>query len=78
MIAEPLSLASTVPTLTPATASHTPPNTTILPMSSNDASQTIAFGVLGLLVAIIGVAIALLQLRHMQRRKRLLEVFELA
>jgi hypothetical protein len=47
-------------------------------MSSNDASQTIAFGVLGLLVAIIGVAIALLQLRHMQQRKRLLEVFELA
>jgi hypothetical protein len=78
MIAEPPSLAATVPTPTPATTSHTPHNTTILPMSSNDANQTIAFGVLGLLVAIIGVVTALLQLRHMQRRKRLLEVFELA
>jgi hypothetical protein len=40
--------------------------------------QTVVFGILGLLVAIIGIAVAALQLRHMQRRRRVLDIFELA
>ena len=41
-------------------------------------SQTIVFGTLGLLVAVIALAIAALQLHHMRRKKMLLDVFELA
>jgi hypothetical protein len=41
-------------------------------------NQTVVFGILGLLVAIIGIAVAALQLRHMQRRRRVLDIFELA
>jgi hypothetical protein len=35
--------------------------------------QTVVFGGLGLLVAIIGIAVAALQLRHMQRRRNVLD-----
>ena len=39
---------------------------------------TIVFGVLGLLVAIVGISIAVLKLRHMLRRTKTVEIFELA
>ena len=40
-------------------------------------SLTIVFGVLGLLVAVVGISIAVLQLRHMLRRTKTVEIFEL-
>jgi len=40
-------------------------------------SLTIVFGVLGLLVAIVSISIAVLQLRHMLRRTKTVEIFEL-
>jgi len=40
-------------------------------------SLTIVFGVLGLLVAGVGISIAVLQLRHMLRRTKTVEIFEL-
>jgi hypothetical protein len=41
-------------------------------------NQTVVFGVLGLLVAIFGIVVAALQLRYMQRKKSVLDIFELA
>jgi len=35
------------------------------------------FGVLGLLVAVVGISIAVLQLRHMLRRTKTVDIFEL-
>ena len=43
----------------------------------NSLSLTIVFGVLGLLVAGVGISIAVLQLRHMLRRTKAVEIFEL-
>ena len=40
--------------------------------------QSIVFGSLGLLFAIVGILIAVLQLLHMSRRARTIEIFELA
>lgn len=53
-------------------------NSTIMTVTSDNPLQAIILGIFGLFVAIIGVAVALLQLRHLQRRKKLLKVFELA
>jgi hypothetical protein len=39
---------------------------------------TVVFGILGLLVGVIGVSIAVLQLRRMSRRAKVFQVFELA
>jgi hypothetical protein len=64
------------PTVLTPIATQTP---TIPPAVSDSSSQMIIFGALGLLAAIIGVAIALLQLRHMQHQRReRVAVFELA
>ena len=41
-------------------------------------SLMIVFGVLGLLVAVVGISIAVLQLRHMLRRGKTVEIYELA
>lgn len=45
---------------------------------ADSPNMTILFGVLGLGVAIIGIGVALLQLRHMARRKMDFEIYELA
>ena len=58
---------------TPSSAPGTAP-TKVVPDSSTSA---IIFGVLGLLLAVVGISIALLQLRHMARRRTKLEIFEL-
>jgi len=52
----------------PGTATHT---------EGDSLSLTIVFGVLGLLVAVVGICIAVLQLRHMLRRTKTVEIFEL-
>ncbi|KAF1839144.1 hypothetical protein BDW02DRAFT_564128 [Decorospora gaudefroyi] len=64
-----MAVVSTTPSPTPSTAP-----TIIVSDSSN---LTVIFGVFGLLVAVIGIAIGVLQLRHMTRRRMKLEVFEL-
>lgn len=46
--------------------------------SRGSDSATIILGTLGVLVAIIGLAIALLQLRHMHQRRKYGVVFEMA
>jgi hypothetical protein len=60
-----------------AAAASTP---TPAPIIVSDSSHSaIIFGALGLLLALIGIAIALLQLRQMAHRRRTKpEVFELA
>jgi hypothetical protein len=45
---------------------------------ADSLNLTVVFGVLGLLVAIVGISITLLQLRHMSRRAKTVEIFELA
>jgi predicted outer membrane lipoprotein len=52
-----------------------PPSSTA--SQSQDTSESF-IGVLGLLVALVGIVLTALQLRHMQRRKRTMEVYELA
>lgn len=65
-----MKVALTGPSSTPSAA-----QILIIPESSD---STIIFGTFGLCVAIIGIVVAILQLRHMQRRKQVLEIFELA
>jgi hypothetical protein len=68
-------------TLEPATQSSTatPVTPTPPPIVTDPSDQTMIFGALGLLATFIGVAIALLQLRHMQRQRgKRLTVYELA
>lgn len=60
-------LSNTQPS--PGTATHT---------EGDSLSLTIVFGVLGLLVAGVGISIAVLQLRHMLRRGETIEIYELA
>jgi hypothetical protein len=48
-----------------------------LEASSDSSASTIIIGVLALVVAFASIAVAVLQLRHMQRRKRMLNAFEL-
>lgn len=48
----------------------------ILVMQESDTS-TFVFGVIGVCFAVAGIVIALLQLRHMARRKMELEINEL-
>lgn len=62
-----MDVALTVPSSTPNTA-----QIFIVPESSD---STIVFGIFGLCV---GIVVAILQLRLMRRRKRMLDVFELA
>ena len=57
---------------------NTKPSAASKPYTEEDSpSLTIVFGVLGLLVAIVGISIAVLQLRHMLRRTKTVEIFEL-
>ena len=46
--------------------------------TSESFGATISFGVLSLVVALIGIAVAVLQLRRMSRRVQTAQVFELA
>jgi protein-S-isoprenylcysteine O-methyltransferase Ste14 len=41
-------------------------------------NQTVICGALGVLVALIGILVAALQLRHMQQKRNFLEIFALA
>lgn len=43
----------------------------------DSSDSTIVFGILGILITLVGLAIAGLQLRHMQKHKRRVEVYEL-
>jgi len=45
--------------------------------TTENSSETMVFGVLAIVVAFFGIAIALLQLRHMRRQKAALNLFEL-
>jgi hypothetical protein len=59
--------------------SNTKPSAGAAPHTDADSlSLTIVFGVLGLLVAVVGISIAVLQLRHTLRRAKTIEIFELA
>jgi flagellar biogenesis protein FliO len=60
------------------TASTPSPAPTTAPVSDS-SNSAIIFGALGLLLALIGIGIALLQLRQLARRRRTKpEIFELA
>jgi hypothetical protein len=60
------------------TQTPSPPPTVAAATDTSDSRElTITFGVLGVVVALMSVAVALLQVRHMRRRK-FHEVFELA
>jgi hypothetical protein len=62
----------------PITQTPSPLPTVAAATDTSDSRElTITFGVLGVVMAIMGVAVALLQVRHMRRRK-FHEVFELA
>ena len=59
--------------------SNTQPSVGAATQTEQDSlSLTIVFGVLGLLAAVVGVSIAILQLRHMLRQEKTEEVYELA
>jgi hypothetical protein len=57
----------------------TKPESTIQLLAAQESSSlTILFGVLGIIVAAIRIAVAVFQLRHMRQRPKMLQVFELA
>lgn len=45
---------------------------------SDDTNITVVFGVLGVVVAFIGIGLAALQLRHMRQKRKTYELYELA
>tara|TARA_R110002003_G_scaffold9_25_gene602 strand:+ start:5686 stop:5892 length:207 start_codon:yes stop_codon:yes gene_type:complete len=49
----------------------------IISATPDSSASTIIIGVLALVVAFASIAVGVLQLRHMQRRKRMLNAFEL-
>lgn len=60
-----------------AVESTVPVPTSISSDAQDPPSLTIIFGVIGVLIAVIGLAIAALQLRHMyQRKKNLFDAFQ--
>jgi hypothetical protein len=68
----------TIMTSEPISQASTPPQTVAPATDISDSRElTITFGSLDTFVAIMGVAVALLQVRHMRRRK-FREAFELA
>jgi hypothetical protein len=67
------------PTLPTFELSNTKPSAGAASHTDADSlSLTIVFGVLGLLVAVVGISIAVLQFRHTLRRAKTIEIFELA